>query len=367
VVLLFTLISIRLVVFWNEAPRTEESVAYVPPPLVDESPPPEWHPSDPTLPFDFGLRKRAVPMVFSPDGRFIACGSGGWDHSDVVEIWNLKTGEKELLEPRLPDEFDHVSQVEYNGNGDLLAVCYSGRAISIFNVKTKKILSTFVCKNSGYIGEFLRFTEDNMLRLFESTPVHRLQISELDPTSGIRKVVYDLPAEAKLTGEIAPGGGYATAEADAKNEFFRETIVVDINHKTKLFGFDRWAITGYIPGRPQMIVQHQRELQLLSLPSGRVLKRLDLGEKADNRPARHLAVSSSGALAALSDIHSLIEVQIVDVETMKVIRKINIGPSESMPAVVTFSRDGKYLLTSTQSLNGRDRWCEPVICIWKLE
>lgn len=366
VVLLIALVAIRLAGFWNAATQREEPVAYVPPPLVDESPPPEWHPCDPTLPFDFGPRKHHVPMVFSPDGRFIACGYGEWDNHDVVEIWDLKTGEKELLEPRVPDEYDHVSQVEYNGNGDLLAVCYSGQAISIFNIKTNKILSTFVCKPPGNIGRYLRFTEENKLRFFEETPDERLQITEMDPASGMRKVVYFLPAEASLTGVIASGGGYATAEADTKTEFFTETIVVDINHKTKLFSFVRWAITGYIPGRQRMIVQHKRELQLLSLPSGRVLKRLDLGENADG-PARHLAVSPSGALAALSGLDGPNDVRIIDVEKMREIRKINIGPSESMPAVVTFSRDEKYLLTSTQSLSTRDRWCEPLICIWKLE
>ncbi|MBI1322346.1 hypothetical protein GC170_04045 [bacterium] len=206
----------------------------------------------------------------------------------------------------------------------------------------------------------MRFTEENRLRFFESTLEEKLQISELDPASGKRKVVYVLPAEADSMGIIAPGGGYATVSN------IDETFVVDIEQKTKLFGFVRWAVTEYIPGRQQMIAQHGRELQLLSLPSGRVLKRLDLGEHVTG-PASCMAVSSSGAMAALSNIDGYSNVRLVDQEKMRELRKINIGPSESKPGVVTFSSDEKYLLTSTHSISVRDKHVDPVICIWKLE
>ncbi|MBI1322345.1 hypothetical protein GC170_04040 [bacterium] len=136
-VFLIAIVGIRLIGLRNGARRIDEPVAVVPDPFVEELVP-EWLPSDPTLPFDFGPRKRFVPMVFSPDGHFIACGYGGWDHKDVVEIWDLKTGAKELLEPRFPGKLEAVYQVEYNKDGNLLAVNYNGQAINIFHVKTKK-------------------------------------------------------------------------------------------------------------------------------------------------------------------------------------------------------------------------------------
>ncbi|MDX2036989.1 MAG: WD40 repeat domain-containing protein [Isosphaeraceae bacterium] len=298
-------------------------------------------------------------MVFSPDGRYIACGDGRFEHPEMVEVWDLRSGAKTLLGPPSGGVFHAINQLVYNKVGNLLAVFYNSSAISIIDMHTRRSIVSIRCSEQGYLSH-PAFTSSDRLRFFSGRSGGPLRILELHVATGTSEVLYTLPGSDALPEAISPNGEYATVGRR------HDSIVVDIDRRRALFSSSSYAVTGFIPDKDLLLSLEKRQLRLLETTSGLTVKSMDLGEIARGGAWR-MEISRDGSLAALTGISINNAVRIIDLNEMREIHSIRIGPDGTNSSVVAFSGMSDLLLTSTDSINSQDRWCAPIINIWKLD
>lgn len=89
--------------------------------------------SDATSP----IADRVTAIDFSPDGQYIATGSGEPSRSGELKIWKVADGTlfKEIKEPHS----DTIYDVEFSPNGQYIATCGADRFMKVFDVAAGKL------------------------------------------------------------------------------------------------------------------------------------------------------------------------------------------------------------------------------------
>ena len=113
--------------------------------------------ADKALPFrEIRVPKGVVwtKMVFSQDGKMLACGSGS-----VIVVWNADDG-KEVVRMQLPKKQETIHVGFADDGKSLISSATSDAMIGIFDMKTGKQRDEFAQPYSG--SHSLAFTPDGM-------------------------------------------------------------------------------------------------------------------------------------------------------------------------------------------------------------
>ncbi len=83
------------------------------------------------------IADRVTAIDFSPDGQFVATGSGEPSRSGELKIWKVADGSlfKELKEPHS----DTIYDVEFSPNGQYVATCGADRFMKVFDIAAGKL------------------------------------------------------------------------------------------------------------------------------------------------------------------------------------------------------------------------------------
>ncbi|HLX64336.1 MAG TPA: c-type cytochrome domain-containing protein [Planctomycetota bacterium] len=90
---------------------------------------------------DSPLAGRVMALQFSPDGKWLATGSGVPSRSGEVKLWNVNDGT--LVREFKDAHSDTVFGLAFTSNGKLLASCSADRFIRVFDAASGKLVRTF--------------------------------------------------------------------------------------------------------------------------------------------------------------------------------------------------------------------------------
>lgn len=90
---------------------------------------------------DSPLAGRVMALQFSPDGKWLATGSGVPSRSGEVKLWNVADGT--LVREFKDAHSDTVFGLAFTSNGKLLASCAADRFIRVFDATNGKLVRTF--------------------------------------------------------------------------------------------------------------------------------------------------------------------------------------------------------------------------------
>jgi WD40 repeat protein len=107
-----------------------------------------------------GQKGDAPGLIFSPDGKVLAVGGGGFDKNldqawGEIRLWDLATG-KELAHVNWPE--NRVNAIAFSPDGTLLAACSSNGSVALWDVATGKKKSDLGKNPNGGTG--LAFSPD---------------------------------------------------------------------------------------------------------------------------------------------------------------------------------------------------------------
>jgi WD40 repeat protein len=86
-------------------------------------------------------------IAWSPDSKYVACGSGQEVYmipKYSIALWNVQTKHKVILGHLLPP----TTSLAWNPKGKILAVCYLDGSIKLWDMSTKKLLTTLSDSNN---------------------------------------------------------------------------------------------------------------------------------------------------------------------------------------------------------------------------
>lgn len=85
-----------------------------------------------------GHRSWVRSVAISPDGQFLASGSG----DKTVKLWHMKTGK---LLHTLVSHAGWVRSVAISADGQIVASCSNDKTIKLWHLRSGKLLHTLVC------------------------------------------------------------------------------------------------------------------------------------------------------------------------------------------------------------------------------
>jgi WD40 repeat protein len=106
-----------------------------------------------------GPPDEATDMMFSPDGKFLAVGSGSRDTGIFARTWNLEQGR---IAAQLKGHQKTVMGVAYSADGKTLATIADDYFLKIWD-NTGKELSSFNLKCNGSVGDLIMLKDNRAL------------------------------------------------------------------------------------------------------------------------------------------------------------------------------------------------------------
>jgi WD40 repeat protein len=232
--------------------------------------------------------------LFSPDGRYVAArgisGAADWQHH-VVFLWEVRTGKAvRTWTKRIDLVGQPAGPLVFSPNGKVLA-CNNGKEITLWSVETGKTLHTI---NSGENGS-LAFSPDN-LTLAVADHAGAMKLYDLATGREIRTFEH---SEGLLTVAFVPGKNLVAAAGSNNHvQFWDPATGKELNRFEGHAGAIQ-AVAVAPDGKTVVTLVGDRRVHVWDPVSGREIRRLEIAKDDPQATLLRFDLSRDGRWLAL--------------------------------------------------------------------
>ncbi len=283
-----------------------------------------------------------------------------------VQLWDLKSGRASML-PNIHGKEGGVGSVAYSATGRALAASHGLNGITIWAVpegrESKRILQSRGALHMTFTeGDRVLLAEDLKSIGDDPNPLnsHCLTLRWDTATGNLRSSVDFGPGY--LFDAISPCGRYGVADTPELT-----VGVDDLTTRARLFELPKFGNSSFWHDGSRVVHLIGTRISIIEVPSGKVLKRLDVDTPPPMSPDSHpLSLSSRVNVLAVGRYPTSNLASLISLDSGKVLGSVECGPPLTICERIRLSAEARILVTGTYAVNSHDEPIDPWLKVWRL-